>query len=37
MGIATGANILDPALAKQGQRRIEWALQEMPVLYGLME
>lgn len=37
MGIATSANILDTALAEQGQRRIEWALQKMPVLYELME
>ena len=37
MGIMVDADIRDPTLAEQGQRRIEWALQEMPVLYGLME
>ena len=31
----TGYDISDPALAGQGDRRIEWALQEMPVLRGL--
>lgn len=31
------ADIRDPTLAEQGHRRIEWALREMPVLYGLME
>ena len=36
MGITAGADIRDPTLAEQGQRRIEWALQEMPVLYQLM-
>lgn len=30
-------DIKDPALAKQGHKRIEWALQEMPVLRGLAE
>jgi adenosylhomocysteinase len=30
-------DIKAPALADQGHRRIEWALQEMPVLRGLME
>jgi len=31
----TGYDIRDPALAGQGDKRIEWALQEMPVLRGL--
>lgn len=31
----TGYDIRDPALAGQGERRIEWALQEMPVLREL--
>jgi adenosylhomocysteinase len=31
----TGYDISDPALAGQGDRRIEWALQEMPVLREL--
>jgi len=37
MGIMVDADILDPTLAEQGHRRIEWAMREMPVLYGLME
>lgn len=37
MRITVDADIRDPDLAEQGHRRIEWALQEMPVLYGLME
>ena len=28
-------DIRDPSLAEQGQRRIDWALQEMPVLQEL--
>jgi adenosylhomocysteinase len=31
----TSADILDPGLAEAGSRRIEWALQEMPVLREL--
>ena len=31
----TGYDIMDPALAGQGEQRIEWALQEMPVLQEL--
>jgi adenosylhomocysteinase len=31
----TGYDIRDPALAGQGVQRIEWALQEMPVMRGL--
>ncbi len=31
------SDIKDPSLADQGRARIEWALQEMPVLQGLME
>ena len=31
----TGCDIRDPALAGQGDRRIEWALQEMPVVREL--
>ncbi len=30
------SDIKDPSLANQGHARIEWALQEMPVLQGLM-
>jgi adenosylhomocysteinase len=37
MGITAGADIRDSTLAEQGRQRIEWALQEMPVLYGLMQ
>ena len=32
---ATSSDIRDPALADQGQDRIQWALHEMPVLRGL--
>jgi adenosylhomocysteinase len=32
---ATSCDIRDPALAEQGAGRIQWALQEMPVLRGL--
>ena len=32
-----GADIRDPGLAEQGQSRIDWALQEMPVVRGLRE
>jgi len=32
---ASGCDIRDPALAEQGEARIQWALQEMPVLRGL--
>ena len=43
MGVANAimhnlsADIKDPTLANQGQQRIEWALQEMPVLRVLSE
>jgi len=37
METTSASDIKAPALADQGQRRIEWALQEMPVLSGLME
>ena len=37
METASASDIKIPALADQGQGRIEWALQEMPVLSGLME
>jgi len=37
METTSASDIKAPALADQGQRRIEWALQEMPVLRGLME
>lgn len=30
-------DIRDPGLADQGRRRIDWALQEMPVVKGLLE
>ena len=30
-------DIKDPTLAARGQKRIDWALQEMPVLHGLAE
>ncbi len=33
----SGSDIKDPALAERGHKRIEWALQEMPVLSGLAE
>ena len=33
----TDCDIKDPGLAAQGADRIDWALQEMPVLCGLME
>jgi adenosylhomocysteinase len=32
---ARSSDIRDPALADQGDKRIQWALQEMPVLRGL--
>ena len=31
------SDVKDLSLADQGRRRIEWALQEMPVLRSLME
>jgi hypothetical protein len=37
MGITAGADIRDPTLAEQAHRHIEWALQEMPVLYQVMQ
>ena len=37
METTSASDIKAPALADQGQGRIEWALQEMPVLSGLME
>ena len=37
MESTAASDIKAPALADQGQRRIEWALQEMPVLRGFME
>ena len=37
METTPASDIKAPALADQGQRRIEWALQEMPVLRGFME
>ena len=37
METTAASDIKTPALADQGQRRIEWALQEMPVLRGFME
>ena len=37
METTSASDIKTPALADQGQGRIEWALQEMPVLSGLME
>ena len=33
----TGFDIKAPALAEQGHKCIEWALNEMPVLSGLAE
>ena len=33
----TQHDIRDPALAGEGERRIEWALQEMPVVRGMLE
>ncbi|HDK38041.1 MAG TPA: adenosylhomocysteinase [Thiolapillus brandeum] len=35
--MGTASDIKDPTLAAQGQERIDWALQEMPVLRQLME